>query len=528
MFKVFITDKLSDKGVAVFKSEPDFQADVYPTLSPEELKKAIVDYDAIVIRSATTITPEILDAAKKLKVIGRAGVGLDNVDIPAATRRGVIVMNTPDGNTIAAAEHTVALILALARNIPQAHMSLKEKKWERNKFTGVELYGKTVGIIGLGRIGFEVAKRLRAFNMNVMAFDPFCTAERAQTIDAELTSVDAILRQADFITVHVPKTKETANMIGAEQFKLCKKGARFINVARGGIINEVDLAAAVKSGHIGGAAIDVFSEEPPTGNPLLDEDKIVVTPHLGASTEEAQVNVADVVAKQIVDALKGRTIANAVNIASISADLWKEIQPYYGLAGRLGAFSAQYLGGQLKSADVHYRGEMAKKKTQALTPVLLQELLKPSFPESVNLINVGILAKERGIAVKEVSGGEGFFSTSIVLEAETNEGKHTIEAALSGTEARIVGIDGFRVDIRTEGTLLLFFNKDIPGMVGKVATILGDAGINIASLTNGRAAKGGEALSVFCLDGTVSDAVAKKVGTVEGVRGVRVVALAHD
>ena len=525
MFKVFITDKLSDKGVAVFKSEPDFQADVFPTLAPEELKKAIADYDAIVIRSATTITPEILDAAKKLKVIGRAGVGLDNVDIPAATRRGVIVMNTPDGNTIAAAEHTVALILAMARNIPQAHMSLKEKKWERNKFTGVELYGKTIGVIGLGRIGFEVAKRLRAFNMKVMAYDPFCTPERARQIDAELTTVEDILRQADVITVHVPKTKDTAGMIGAAQLKTCKKGVRFVNVARGGIIVEADLAEAVKSGHVAGAAIDVFTEEPPTGNPLLDVDNIIVTPHLGASTEEAQVNVADVVARQIVDALKGRTVANAVNLPSISAEAWKDLKPYYELAERLGVFASQYVGPGLKSLEIHYRGDMAKAKTAALTPVLLKGLLSAAFDDAVNLVNAPVLAKERGIAIKEVTGGEGTFSTSLVLEVETAKGKHSLEAALAGSEARIVGLDGFRVDIRTEGTLLLFFNQDAPGMVGKVGTVLGDAGINIASLTNGRAAKGGEALSVFSLDSAPTEPVLKKLEALEGLRGVRLVTL---
>jgi D-3-phosphoglycerate dehydrogenase len=525
MFKVFITDKLSEKGVAVFKAEPDFQADVFPSLPPEELKKAIADYDAIVIRSATTITPEILDAAKKLKVVGRAGVGLDNVDIPAATRKGVIVMNTPDGNTIAAAEHTVALILSMVRSIPQAHASLKEKKWERNKFMGVELYGKTLGVIGLGRIGFEVAKRLRAFNMNILAYDPFCTPERARQIDAELTSVDNILKNADVITVHVPKTKETAGMINASNLKTCKKGVRFVNVARGGIINEADLAEAIKGGHVAGAAIDVFSEEPPTGNPLLDVDNIVVTPHLGASTEEAQVNVADVVARQIVDALKGRTIANAVNIPSISAELWKQISPYYDLAGRLGAFAAQYAGSQLKSVEVHYTGDMTKVKTSALTPVLLKELLAPSFSESINLINAPVLAKERGIAIKEVNGGEGFFTTSIVLEVDGGGGKHSIEAALSGDESRIVGIDGFRVDIRTSGTLLLFFNQDKPGIVGKVGTILGEAKVNIASLTNGRATPGGEALSVFSLDSAPDDATLKKLEAIDGLKGVRVVSL---
>lgn len=525
MFKVFITDKLSEKGVAVFKAEPGFQADVYPTLPPEELKKAIADYDAIVIRSATTITPEILEAAKKLKVIGRAGVGLDNVDIPAATRKGVIVMNTPDGNTIAAAEHTVALVLAMVRSIPQAHASLKDKKWERNKFMGVELYGKTLGVIGLGRIGFEVAKRLRAFNMSVLAYDPFCTPERARSIDAELASVEQILKDADIITVHVPKTKETAGMINAANLKTCKKGVRFVNVARGGIIDEAALAEAVKSGHVAGAAIDVFSEEPPTGNPLLEVDNIIVTPHLGASTEEAQVNVADVVARQIVDALKGRTIANAVNIPAISAELWKQIQPYYNLAGRLGAFAAQYVGPQIKSVEIHYTGDMTKVKTSALTPVLLKELLSPAFPDSVNLVNAPVLAKERGIAIKEVNGGEGFFTTSIVLELEGPKGRHSLEAALSGEEARIVGLDGFRVDIRTAGTLLLFFNQDKPGIVGKVGTVLGDAGVNIASLTNGRASVGGEALSVFSLDSAPDAATLRKLEAIDGLKGVRVVSL---
>jgi len=525
MFKVFITDKLSDKGVAVFKAEPDFQADVYPTPTPEELKKLIVGYDALVIRSATNVTADLLEAAKDLKIVGRAGVGLDNVDIPAATRRGVIVMNTPDGNTISAAEHTVALVLAMARNIPQAHASLKEKKWERNKFTGIELYGKTLGVIGLGRIGFEVARRLRAFNMKVLAYDPFCTPERARTIDAELTTVEAILKQADIITVHVPKTKETANMIAAAQIKTCKKGVRFVNVARGGIINEADLAQAIKDGQVAGAAIDVFTEEPPTGNPLLESDKVVLTPHLGASTEEAQVNVADVVARQIVDALRGRTIANAVNIPSISAEQWKEIQPFYQLAGRLGAFASQYAGGGLTSVEIHYRGAVARQKPQALTPVLLKELLAKHFPESVNLVNAPVLAKERGIAIKEVMSAEGTFSTSIAVRIETPQGELNIEAALAGDEPRIVSIDGFRVDIRTSGTLLLFFNKDVPGMVGKVGTVLGDAGVNIASLTNGRGEKGGEALSVFSLDQGVSDEVLKKIEAIAGLRGVRLVHL---
>jgi D-3-phosphoglycerate dehydrogenase len=314
-------------------------------------------------------------------------------------------------------------------------------------------------------------------------------------------------------------------MIAAAQIKTCKKGVRFVNVARGGIINEADLAQAIKDGHVAGAAIDVFTEEPPTGNPLLEGDKVVLTPHLGASTEEAQVNVADVVARQIVDALRGRTIANAVNIPSISAEQWKEIQPFYQLAGRLGAFASQYAGAGLKSVEIHYRGAVARQKPQALTPVLLKELLARHFPESVNLVNAPVLAKERGIAIKEVMSAEGTFSTSIAVKIETAQGELNVEAALAGDEPRIVGIDGFRVDIRTSGTLLLFFNKDVPGMVGKVGTVLGDAGVNIGSLTIGRGDKGGEALSVFSLDLGVDAPTLKKLEAIPGLRGVRVVDL---
>ncbi len=526
MFKVMVTDKLSDKGTNVFKAEADFQVDVHPTLSPEELKKILPQYDALVIRSATIVTADLLEAAPKLRIVGRAGVGLDNVDVAAATRKGVIVMNTPDGNTISAAEHTIALMLSMARNIPAAHASLREKKWERNKFLGVELFGKTLGVIGLGRIGFEVARRMHAFGMKIVAYDPFCTPERALELGAELATVERIIEEADFITVHVPKTKETTNMIGAAQFAKMKKTARIVNVARGGIINETELAQALKDKRIAGAAIDVFSEEPPVGNALLEADNIILTPHLGASTEEAQVNVAEVVAHQIVDALRGRTIANAVNIPSISAELWRQIQPYYNLAGKLGTFSSQYLAGQVKSVDIHYRGEAVNQQPKALTPVLIKELLVTSFGEGVNIINAPMLAKERGIVIREINGGEGFFASSIVLEAETANGRQIIEAALAGGgEARIVGIDGYRVDIRCDGQLLLFFNQDSPGMVGKVGTILGEAGVNIASLTNGRKEKGGEALSVFNVDGNVPKSVLEKLSAIPGLRDARLVNL---
>lgn len=524
-FKVMVTDKLSDKGVKVFQADKDIQCDVLPTPSPEDLLKIIPEYDALVIRSATTVNAAVLAAGKKLKVVGRAGVGLDNVDIPAATKAGVIVMNTPDGNTISAAEHTVALILALARKIPQAHQSLKEKKWDRNKFMGMELYGKTLGVIGLGRIGFEVAKRLRAFEMRILAYDPYSTTEKAAQVGAELTSVDEILKNADIITVHVPKTKETTNLINAESLKKCKKGVKFINVARGGIYNEADLAEAIKAGTIGGAGIDVFSEEPPTGNPLLDVDNIVLTPHLGASTEEAQVNVADVVAKQIVDALHGRTIANAVNIPSISLGDWKAVQPYYKMAQNLGRFAGQYFTGAIKAVEITYGGEVSKKKPDALTRVLLKELLSPRFEEHMNEVNVSVLAKEKGIKISESMVEAGDFTTHISVKVETDKGSRVLEAAQAGATTQIVNLDGFPVAIPTEGSLIIFFNQDAPGMIGKATTALGEAGVNIGSLTNGRKAKGGEAVTVINVDGDVSDAVVGKLNAISGVKNASVIKL---
>jgi len=524
-FKVMVTDKLSDKGVKVFQADKDIQCDVLPTPSPEDLLKIIPEYDALVIRSATNVTAAVLAAGKKLKVVGRAGVGLDNVDIPAATRSGVIVMNTPDGNTISAAEHTVALILSLARKIPQAHQSLKEKKWDRNKFMGVELYGKTLGVIGLGRIGFEVAKRCRAFEMRILAFDPYATPEKAAQVGAELVSVDEILKQSDFVTVHVPKTKETTNLINAETLKKCKKGVRFINVARGGIYNEADLAEALKSGMVGGAGIDVFSEEPPTGNPLLDADNTVLTPHLGASTEEAQVNVADVVAKQIVDALHGRTIANAVNIPSISLEDWKGVEPFYKMAQNLGKFAGQFFGGAIKSVEITYGGDVAKKKPEALTRTLLKELLASRFEEQVNEVNVQVLAKEKGIKVTEAKAEAGDFTTHMGLKVETDAGVRVLGATQAGSQTQIVDLDGFPVAVPTQGSLIIFFNQDAPGMIGKAATVLGEAGVNIASLTNGRKAKGGDAVTVVNVDGELAEAVVGKLNAIPGVKNATIIRL---
>ncbi len=527
MFKVLVSDKLSDKGIEVFKKEQDFEVDVKLKLPPEELKAVIGDYDALVIRSDTQVTPEVIAAAKKLKVIGRAGVGIDNVNVPAATKAGVIVMNTPDGNTIAAAEHTMALMMALARNIPQAHMSLKEGKWERGKFMGVEMLGKTLGVLGLGRIGGEVTRRAQAFGMRVLAYDPFCTPERARQMGVELLDIPSILRQADFVTVHVPKTKDTTNLIGEKEIALCKKGARFINVARGGIYDEKALAEGIQSGQVGGAALDVFAEEPPFGNPLLGLPQVIVTPHLGASTEEAQVNVAVVVAGQIVEALRGRTIHNAVNIPSVDAELWKQLKPYYQLCEKLGAFISQLAPGKLSKVRVSYRGEITAQKTQPLSLVVLKGLLQPAFGDSVNLVNAPVLAKERGIEVEETSSAATPDFTSLIsLEVESEKGRHSLAGTVAGrTDPRVVEIDGYRVDIQPSGNLILFFNRDVPGIVGRVGTILGEAKVNISGLTNGRKAVGGDAVSVFNVDDEVKDSVLAKIAEIEGLKDVRLVRL---
>ena len=525
-YRVLVTDKLSDKGVDVFKADKDIEVDVKATQDEAALKEDIKNYDAIVIRSATTMTAAIIEGADRLKVIGRAGVGLDNVDIPAATRKGIAVMNTPDGNTISAAEHTIALILSLARNVAPAHQSLREKKWDRAKYSGIELYGKTLGLIGTGRIGGEVAKRMKAFSMEIIALDPFCTPKRAEELGVELVSkLDDILQRSDFITVHVPKTAETTNMLNKQTLAKCKKGVRVINVARGGIINEADLAEALASGQVGGAGIDVFSEEPPTGNPLLDAENIVLTPHLGASTTEAQVNVAAVVAQQIVDALHGRTIANAVNIPALSKEAWKEIQPYYGLCQQLAAFAGQFAAQGLKKVNITFAGGAAEQEVEALQRVLLVGLLKPALDDAINLINAPLLAKDKGVEVSSTKKeNAGAFANLISLELDASDGKHLISGSLMGPgDARVVDIDGYKVDLRTEGISLLFFNKDQPGVVGKVGTLLGDAGINISGLSNGRKEKGGEALSVVAVDSEVSTAVLESLGALEGIRGARLV-----
>jgi D-3-phosphoglycerate dehydrogenase / 2-oxoglutarate reductase len=527
MHKILIADKFSLAGLDVFKTEPDITADVRTGLTPQELIGMVGNYDALLVRSETRVTADVIAAAKRLKIIGRAGVGLDNVDIAAATRAGVIVMNTPDGNTTSAAEHTMAMMMALARNIPQADASLKSGKWERGKFMGTELYGKTLGVIGLGRIGGEVARRARAFSMRIVAFDPFASKARVDELGAELLDLDPLLKTSDFITVHAPKTKDTAHLIGERELNLMKKTVRLINVARGGIYDETALTKAIEAGQIAGVALDVFEKEPPGDHPLLGFSNVIVTPHLGASTEEAQENVAVALARQVVDALKGRTIANAVNIPAIDAAEWQRIRPYYALAEKLGSFMAQFAAAKYHRILIEYAGEVADRKTQAITLVLLAELMKPIVGEDVNYVNAPLVAKEHGVEITESVRTESTdYQTLIKVEATEDDTIHSISATLSSNgEPRITEIDGYRVDIKPEGSLIIFFNRDVPGILARVASILGNANINIAGLTNGRKAIGGDAVTVISVDNDVRENILTEIRSTKDIQHVQYVEL---
>jgi D-3-phosphoglycerate dehydrogenase len=527
MFKILISDKLADQGIEIFKADKDIEIDIKLGMKPDELKSVIGGYDALVIRSETKVTSDIIASAKKLKVIGRAGVGMDNIDIPAATRAGIIVMNTPDGNTISAAEHTMALMLSMARNIPQANASLVAKKWDRSKFTGIELLGKTLGIIGLGRIGYEVGARAKSFGMKLISYDPYARPEKAHELGVELCELKTLLERSDIITVHVPITKDTSHLIGEEELKMCKKGVRLLNVARGGIYEETAVAEALKSGHVAGAAFDVFSREPPTDNPLLTLPNFIATPHLGASTEEAQINVAIVVAKQIVEALHGRTIYNAVNVPSVEAEQWEHLRPYYDLCEKLAAFLTQGMHEKIDTVHITYSGEVTNKKIQALTLVILKDLLAPFSQEHVNDVNAPVLAKELGIKVIESTTDHfGSYTNSILVEISSGTNSHSVRGTLLLDESpRIVEIDKYRIDISAEGTLLVFFNPDIPGILGKVSTILGNAGVNNAGLANGRIKPGADAVTVINLDNEVTPQVIKEISAISGLKNVRLVKL---
>lgn len=520
--KVLISDNLSPVGVDILK-KAGLEVDARSKTSVEEIEKIIHAYDALIIRSATKVTSGLLEKAVKLKVVGRAGSGLDNVDIPAATKKGVIVMNTPGGNTVTTAEHTVGMIFACARMIPQSYASLKEGKWEKKKFEGVELYAKTIGVVGFGAIGAVVANRAIGLGMKVLAYDPFISPEKAKSLGIELADLPTIYKRSDFITVHTPKTKETANLINKDTIAQMKDGVRIINCARGGIVNEKDLYDALKSGKVAAAAFDVFEKEPPENHPLLTLDNFIATPHLGASTREAQENVAVAVAEQIVDYLIAGTVRNAVNVPSVPADQLPMLSPYINLAEKMGAFEAQLYEGGLTQVTVEYSGEVSNLKLEPITLSALKGLLSPILKENVNYVNAPLIAKDRGIEVKVSKSTDTIEYTSLITIKIKANGK---DMSVSGTlnsrkEPRIIQVDDFPMETVPEGDMLVLMNNDKPGVIGGIGMLLGQNGVNIARMQFGREKQGGLAMSVVSIDSTVSDELMDKIRKIPNVLSVK-------
>ncbi|KAF0144080.1 MAG: D-3-phosphoglycerate dehydrogenase [Nitrospirae bacterium] len=504
--KVLVSDKISDKGVEILK-KAGLTVDVKTGMKPDELKACIGEYQGLVIRSATKVTADIMEAAKNLKVIGRAGSGLDNVDKAAASKKGIVVMNTPGGNTITTAEHTIAMLFALARMIPQATASMKAGQWEKKKFMGVELFNKTLGIVGLGNIGNQVAKKAQGLEMMVIAYDPFLSGERAKALGIEKVELPEVFSRADFITIHTPMTPETKNLINAETIRKMKDGVRIINCARGGIVNEKDLYEALKSGKVAGAALDVFEKEPAgPENPLLGLDNVICTPHLGAATEEAQENVAIAVAEQIADYLVRGTIRNAVNFPSIPADQVARLQPYLSLAEKLGSFAAQTCEGGITGVTIEYLGEAAGLNTAPVTIAALKGLLTPILEETVNFVNAPFIAKERGIEVKETKSDDaGDYQSILALRIKTKDKEGYFAGTLfSKKDPRIVRIDNFAVEIVPEGIMLMIYNNDKPGVIGNLGSFFGKNNINIARMYFGRESAGGMAISVMSIDSPIT------------------------
>ena len=511
--KILVSDPLSEEGLEILRKEEGMEVEVAVKLPQEELKERIKDAEALIVRSETQVRRDLIEAAKNLKVIGRAGVGVDNVDVEAATEKGIIVMNSPGANTISTAEHAVALLLALSRKIPQAHLSLKEGKWDRKRFMGTEVYEKVLGIIGLGRVGGEVAKRVQALGMRTIAYDPFLSLEGAKRWRVEPVELKSLLRQSDYITIHAPLTEETKHLIGSEEFKLMKDGVRLINCARGGIIDEEALYEAMKSGRVAGAALDVYEKEPPGKSPLMELDNLVATPHIGAATEEAQRNVAIEIAHQVVDALKGRTLRNAVNVPSLEPEVYRELKPYLGLAERLGCLQSQLLKGRLLALRVRYSGEIVRYDLTSLTTAILKGLLEPVLKEAVNYINAPDIARKREIKVVETKSDTlEDFASLIFLEVESTRAKGSVAGTLFGRgDPRIVRLDDFYIDAVPRGYMLIVSHEDKPGIIGKLGTILGNEGINIAAMTLGRKQKGGSELTVLNLDSSVPERVLREI-----------------
>jgi len=527
MIRVLISDPMTKEGLRIFESEKGIKVDVKEKISPDQLKEIIKGYDAIIVRSATKVTKEVIEAADKLRVIGRAGVGLDNVDVEAASKKGVIVLNAPAGNTISTAEHAMALILSLSRNIAQADRSIKNGEWDRKKFMGVELYGKVLGIIGMGRIGTEVAKRALSFQMKVIAYDPFLSAQKAKQTGVELSDLANLLKISDYITVHTPLTDETHHLISDAQFKLMKTGVRLVNCARGGIIDEAALAKALEGGKVAGCALDVFEKEPPKDFTLAKMANVVATPHIGASTEEAQVSVSIDIAEIVLDVLLNRCVRNAVNMPCIDTELLKVLQPYINLAEKLGLLGTQLVEGHIRQVTIKYIGDITNYDTTSLTIAVMKGMLTPILQETVNFVNAPMIAKERGIKILETKTAEiENFANLINVEIETDKTKLEIGGTLfAKTGPRVMKIGNFYVEAVPSGYMLVISNKDAPGIIGQIGTLLGNNKINIAGMSFGREKPGGNSISVLNVDSVVPKEVLAQIKSANNINDVKLVKL---
>jgi D-3-phosphoglycerate dehydrogenase len=520
MPKVLIADKLSPQAIQIFKQH-GVEADVKTGLPPEEIIKIIGEYDGLAVRSATKATAKLIEAGKKLKVIGRAGIGVDNVDIPAATASGVVVMNTPFGNSVTTAEHTISLMMSLARQIPQANASTHAGKWEKSGFMGVELAGKTLGLIGAGNIGSIVADRAQGLKMRVVAYDPFLSRERAEALNIEKVELDELLKRADFITLHTPLTESTRNILNKETLAKCKKGVRVINCARGGLVNEADIKAAIESGQVAGAAFDVFEEEPAKNNILFGMPQVICTPHLGASTTEAQENVAVQVAEQMADYLTTGAVTNALNIPSMSAEDAIKLKPYLQLVDQLGSFAGQLTETGLKQVKIEYEGNAGKLNTKPLTAVALKGLLAP-LVEGANMVNAPVIAKERGIDVSATSHERvGDYQTLIRVTVVTEKRTRTVAGTLFADKPRIVEVNGIKLEAGLGAKTLYVNNDDKPGFIGNLGTLLGKSGVNIAYFHLGRNEAGSEAIALVEVDQPVSAELLSEISKLPSVKQVK-------
>lgn len=526
MMKVLVSDPIDQVGIDILSQVA--QVDVNTGLSPDELVACIGDYDALMIRSGTRVTAAVIESGNKLKIIGRAGVGVDNVDVPAATRKGIVVVNSPEGNTIAAAEHTLAMMMSMSRFIPAANESMKAGKWDRKSFTGVEVYKKTLGVVGLGKIGAHVATVAKAMGMTLLAYDPFVSKERAEQLGCKLVEMETLLRDSDYITLHIPKTPETANLINEDSIAKMKPTVRIINCARGGIINEAAIAKAVSEGRIAGAALDVFDSEPLGESPLRSVGKeLVLTPHLGASTEEAQVNVAIDVAEQIRDVLLDKPARSAVNIPGLRPDVLEALKPYLQLAETLGNMVSQLAGGRIESLNIALRGELATNQSQPIVIAALKGLLSSALQERVNFVNASIEAKERGIHVIETRDASvKDYSGSLLLTAKGSLGEHSVSGALLGDhEMRIISIDEFPVNVPPSKYMLFTLHRDMPGIIGRIGSLLGDLNVNIASMQVGRKIVRGDAVMVLTVDDPLPENTVAEITKVAGIRDAYTVTL---